>query len=236
MNTSIKHYLTGALLSALLFFAGSTGAASNIIYVNLAARGNGDGSSWQKAYRDLQDALAVAPGNCEIWVARGTYYPTTDSERSATFQLKKGVSLYGGFAGREKSRALRNWQANKTVLSGDLGRKKNRSDNSYHVVTGATGAILDGFTITGGYAIPDRKNSNMQRPPRNRGSGSRDHNRGGRRPGGPGGMRGSHTSPEAILQGSPGSGGGLNNFKAATVVRNCRFTENSALKGVQSII
>jgi hypothetical protein len=37
-------------------------------------------------------------------------------------------------------------------LSGDIGVYGDASDNAYHVVTGASGATLDGFTITGGNA------------------------------------------------------------------------------------
>ena len=44
-------------------------------------------------------ALANAASGKEIWVAAGTYLPTTGTERSATFQLKSGVALYGGYAG-----------------------------------------------------------------------------------------------------------------------------------------
>jgi len=56
-----------------------------------------------------------------------------------------GVALYGGFYGTETTRTQRDWNANVTTLSG-------ASDNSYHVVTGTTGAALDGFTVTGGNA------------------------------------------------------------------------------------
>ncbi|MEJ2705243.1 MAG: hypothetical protein P8Z79_22610, partial [Sedimentisphaerales bacterium] len=91
---------------------------------------------------------------------------------TATFQLKSGVGIYGGFVGTEVSRPERDPATNLTVLSGDLRgndqevfdpsdlvSEPTRSDNSYHVVTG-TGAdetaVLDGFVITGGNAtIPD---------------------------------------------------------------------------------
>src|SRR5690606_26025359 len=96
----------------------------------------------------------------EIWVAEGTYRPDagageTAGDRAATFQLASGVEVYGGFAGGETDRDQRDWVANPTILSGDIGTAGVASDNSYHVVTGsgaAATAILDGFTITSGYA------------------------------------------------------------------------------------
>jgi predicted outer membrane repeat protein len=90
-----------------------------------------------------------------IWVAEGTYTPTAGTDRSATFQLQDSLALYGGFAGGETTLGDRDWVANVTILSGDIGVVGDSADNSYHVVTG-TGtnwtAVLDGFTVTGGNA------------------------------------------------------------------------------------
>ncbi|MFH1109977.1 MAG: hypothetical protein V1790_12410, partial [Planctomycetota bacterium] len=105
------------------------GVPAGIIYVNAAATGLNNGTSWQNAFTSLQNALAVPTANgTEIWVAKGTYEPATCSppcngsspERSATFQLKSGVGLYGGFFGGESSRDLRDPANNVTILSGDL--------------------------------------------------------------------------------------------------------------------
>jgi predicted outer membrane repeat protein len=126
-----------------------------VIYVNLNATGANDGSSWSNAYANLHDALRNAPLGSQIWVADGTYIPSSLGNREASFQLKNGVSLYGGFAGGETSFSQRNITANQTILSGELGETSELIDNSYHVVNASNvtnSAILDGFTISDGNA------------------------------------------------------------------------------------
>jgi predicted outer membrane repeat protein len=124
-----------------------------IIYVNAAAAGNGDGTSWLNANPDLAGAVATAPSGCEIWVAQGTYLP--GGTRSVSFGLKNNLAVYGGFSGNETMRADRDWQIHPTVLSGDIGAPDKQDDNSYSVIS-ASGvdatAVLDGFTITRGLA------------------------------------------------------------------------------------
>ncbi|MBK8431321.1 MAG: hypothetical protein IPL28_08535 [Chloroflexi bacterium] len=142
-----------------------------IIYVNHAATGGNNGTTWANAYTDLQAALASATGIDEIWVATGIYTPGTTV--SDTFALVPKAAVYGGFAGNETARDQRDWEANPTVLSGDIGGDDTTDPhgvvittghivgaNSYHVVTadGTTGTsitgitILDGFIITAGQA------------------------------------------------------------------------------------
>jgi hypothetical protein len=130
-----------------------------IIYVNAAAAAGGNGTSWATAYTDLQQALAAAAATEAIWVAQGTYKPTKPTDptdpRTATFALKDGVAVYGGFAGTETQLGQRDWAQHVTTLSGDIGTPDDSSDNSYHVVTSSfldASAILDGFTITAGNA------------------------------------------------------------------------------------
>lgn len=122
------------------------------LYVDDTAVGVNSGGSWTDAYTSLQSALAAAASGDQIWVAQGTYRPATTANRSATFQLKDGVTLYGGFPDGGGTWAQRDWTANATVLSGDLGVAGNNSDNAYHVVTAAGNSVLDGFRITGGNA------------------------------------------------------------------------------------
>jgi len=131
------------------------------VYVDVDAAGADDGSSWSDAYADLQDALSSASSGDDIWVAEGIYVPTDGSSRGISFSLLDGVGVYGGFDGTETARGDRDWVANETILSGDLDGDDgadfaNNDENSYHVVTvpirDTNGAVLDGFTISGGNA------------------------------------------------------------------------------------
>src|SRR4051794_31523633 len=114
-------FLTMLLLSISSF---AKNPPVNIIYVNKNALGANDGTSWADAYTNVQEALAATSVG-EIWVAKGTYYPDegtgiANNDRTASFNLKNNVALYGGFAGTETGRSQRNWKTNVTVFSGDL--------------------------------------------------------------------------------------------------------------------
>lgn len=144
------------LVGTGMYFATTVQAAS-VRYVDASADGNGDGTSWSDAFPTLTEALAAAEGGDEIWVANGTYTPTSTSDRTISFVIPSDISIYGGFAGDETSRDQRDSDpaTNGTVLSGDIGVADDNSDNSYHVVTATNTAVttvLDGFTITGGNA------------------------------------------------------------------------------------
>lgn len=144
----------------------AAGAVIRVTTTGLDLPGCGD--TWANAC-SLQYALTTAAvSGDEIWAAAGTYKPALPGgARTATFQLKAGVAVYGGFNGSEVLRDERNWTANLTTLSGDLNGNDsgwtNIGENSYHVVTGASGATLDGFTITGGNAstAPDDRGGGM---------------------------------------------------------------------------
>jgi beta propeller repeat protein len=130
------------------------------LFVEPNASGNNDGATWRDAYNYLQDALAVASRDDDIFTASGTYRPDqganhTPNSRSESFELVSGAAIWGGFAGGETSFSQRDLQANETILSGDIGTTDLDSDNSYHVVidNGTNkNTVLDGFIITGGNA------------------------------------------------------------------------------------
>jgi len=121
------------------------------------AGGTGDGSTWANASADLQAMINASGTGDQVWVATGTYKPTTGTNRSLSFSMKNGVKIYGGFDGTESMLSERDWVANLTTLSGNIGAAGN-DDNSYHVVRNFglnSSALLDGFTISGGYAFGD---------------------------------------------------------------------------------
>lgn len=104
--------------------------------------------------------MVAAVAGDEIWATAGTYIAGSVLARTATFTMKSGVAVYGGFAGGETALSQRNWIANVSIMSGDqagndTGGGGNISENNYHVVTGSgasASAILDGFTIRAGNA------------------------------------------------------------------------------------
>jgi hypothetical protein len=126
-----------------------------IWYVNAAATGNNDGTSWADAFTDLQSALlSTCPDITQIWVAAGTYKPTSGTDRNISFSMKDGVGIYGGFNGTETLLSQRNWTANVTTLSGEIGAA-GMADNTFNIVRNgamSSTAILDGFQIAFGNA------------------------------------------------------------------------------------
>ncbi|MGV6852908.1 MAG: beta strand repeat-containing protein [bacterium] len=133
---------------------------------NVAVAGNG--TSWTNAFDKLQDALAAAITDTEIWVASGVYYPDTAVDPASTFTVPNGVKLYGGFNGTETNLTQRDPKNNLTILSGDLNDDDTNKvngitvdyddlvgTNSYHLLTIANSdesTLIDGFTLTGGWA------------------------------------------------------------------------------------
>lgn len=214
------------------------------LYVDDTAIGANNGSNWANAFLHLQDALAAAQPGDEIWVAQGIYKPDrgggqTLGNRTATFQLQNGVSIYGGFNGTETLLSQRNPTANATVLSGDLlgddegvacvqnspdcdafggmclggfcSVKNNSGENSYHVTTGSG---TDASALLDGFVIV---------------GGRAD----GPFPEGGGGMAnvaGSPTVARCTFAGNFGNyGGGMFNVNGSPTVTNSTFRRNSAL-------
>ena len=147
-----------------------TSLGQTIWYVDDDAALGGNGTDWEHAFKYLQDALlTAASAGDEIRVAQGSYYPDEDEsgnvtagDRSETFQLIAGVTLYGGYAGlaNPSNPHERDIGLYETTLSGDLAGDDqpgfvNYSDNSLHVVsshgTDAT-TVVNGLTISAGHA------------------------------------------------------------------------------------
>ncbi|WP_420149044.1 choice-of-anchor Q domain-containing protein [Spirosoma sp.] len=128
--------------------------AQSIRYVK--AGGSGDGSSWVNASGDLQAMIDDA--NVEqVWVAAGTYKPTVGTDRSISFHLKNGVTIYGGFpASGNPALSERRPDSYTTTLSGDIGTVGINTDNTNHVIYNPASlsltntAVLDGFFVSEG--------------------------------------------------------------------------------------
>lgn len=137
----------------------------NTIYVKQA--GAGSGANWEDATGDLAAALFTAESGDEIWVAKGTYYPTNNpKDRKTAFNIPSGVKVYGGFTGNETSLQQRDAKSNKTVLSGNIGSRTDHADNSYTVVlikNGSASTLLDGFIVADGTADGTGPSADMER-------------------------------------------------------------------------
>lgn len=200
-----------SLLSNVMVASGSE-IQSNIFYAKPGE--TGDCSDWVLAC-DLQTALSLANAVDQVWVAAGTYYPTSGSDREATFQLETGVAIYGGFPVDGGEWEDRDWQTNETILSGDIGIVTNIDDNSYHVVTAINvdeSAILDGLTISGGNA-----------------DGMDPHTNGG-------GMVIETSSPTLTNltfsnNTANNRGGAIHNFACSPILTNVTFSNNTASAG-----
>jgi hypothetical protein len=227
-------------------------AEPTIIYVDAKATGANNGSSWADAFKYLQDALTTAEPNCEIRVAQGIYkpdanwaYPNGSGDSNATFELLKGVTIKGGYAGfGEPDPNARDIKGNDRQPFDPLIFDPCRAENSYHVVKGIdvdNTAILDGFTVTNGYAYGGGTHDN-------RGGGMHNYfsspkvrncifkNNEADIVASGGGICNSHSSPEVtnclFRNNFAGSGGGMYNwFNSNPVVTNCTFVANWNLGG-----
>lgn len=153
--------------------------------------GTGDGMSWNTAMGDPQKAIdelyEAAPGTVgEVWIAKGTYEPKSNmvsgQAHTASFRMRGGISVYGGFAGTETNKSQRPrpegyypWDfENETILRGagydggqtvwsDVDVKWSIVSHSRHVVWFAPyeeedfplATVLEGVTIEGGNAQGD---------------------------------------------------------------------------------
>jgi parallel beta-helix repeat protein len=210
-KASFRHIL----IVFLFLFVSLQSALGGTVYVDANATGANNGSSWANAYIYLQDALTMTTNGDEIWVAVGTYKPTTDSNRAISFVMKSGVDIYGGFATFETSRDQRNFIDNQTILSGDLLNNDSddifdvptRQDNTYHIIIGANNSTIDGFIITSGNAYGDNDKG--------------------------AGIYNWQSNPKIVncifrSNGSWrfGEGGGIYNYQSSPMIKKCTFNSN----------
>lgn len=136
-----------------------------IVYVDSAAAGANNGTSWVNAYRRLSDANVALMLNSatafEVRVAKGTYYPTgaqNSTDRGRAFLIDGGSAMRRILGGYPTGGGTRNPALNRTTLNGEIGDAGIKTDNSYHIVimnnnsAADDSLILDGFVIKNGYA------------------------------------------------------------------------------------
>ena len=130
------------------------------VYVKQDASGANDGTSWINAFTNLQSALNVVHEGDDIWIAAGTYVPDGASPETKHFIVSVPSQLYGGFIGTETSLDQRDFEINKTIISGDVNGDDqagsfllNRTDNAHHVLiidAGSGRSVIDGLIFKGG--------------------------------------------------------------------------------------
>lgn len=145
---------------------GAFESSESVVFVDRGVSGGMlNGLSWSDAYSSLAAALENVLSGQQIWVAEGTYYATAGNSAASgprdplvSFELKSGVTLYGGFQGTEAEVNERDFTENTSILSGDIDEDDTAGIagmNSYHVVDGSgvdSSAVLDGFTVSNGFA------------------------------------------------------------------------------------
>ncbi len=176
------------------------------VFVNPAATGTNDGSSWSNAFTNLQDALDQSDPNDQIWLAAGKYVPEGPTPDSTHFLATHAVHIYGGFAGTETNISQRDWTANLSIISGDVlgddimgNFTSNRLDNAHHVLiinAPNTQSVLDGLVFESGTSRLDTYAAGPLDIPYNR-----------------------------------WSGGALYFYRSGAVVRNSVFHNNDAIRG-----
>lgn len=147
--TRLQSTITTTLLLLLL----SLCSAAATHYVRAGATGTG--SSWADASGDLAAILSDAAYGDAVWVAEGSYLPSSGTDRTVSFLLGNGVQLYGGFPSTgTPAFADRDWRTHLTYLDGNIGSDTTETDNAYivlkaHDVDSTT--VLDGFVLQHAY-------------------------------------------------------------------------------------
>ncbi|QEC70858.1 hypothetical protein FSB73_03350 [Arachidicoccus ginsenosidivorans] len=196
---------------------------SPVKYVNLNATGNNDGSSWSNAYTDFQAAINAAIAGDSIFVTTAVYQPAA----GASFVMKEGVKIFGGFTGTESSFSQRSLK-NKATLKGNGNSVVSNDENGL-----TSGAELDGFIITGGNANQGGGiyNKNVSPIIRN----CIFENNSATSYGG-GMYNGGGSTPTVInciftRNTSAGIGGGINNSESSVHIINCIIWGNHSANG-----
>jgi hypothetical protein len=126
---------------------------SKTFFVNASATGADNGSSWQNAYRKLEDALKNTCADT-IKIMQGIYKPAVKN-RDSTFVINRSVLLMGGYElSASPSESKRDPDNFPTILSGEIGNQNDSTDNSFVILNinyTDTTVKLDGLTLSNCY-------------------------------------------------------------------------------------
>eukprot|EP01084_Bolivina_argentea_P268918 456899_1 len=139
---------------------------NSLCYVDIDNNNNNkDGTSWIKAYNNIQECLEDLKINGgEIWVKTGIYIPSTIPEwkqrigkttnMHLSFSMYDNIRMYGGFIGNENNRNQRNWRDNPTYLSCQVTNKVQCNQ----ILNAADDTLIDGFIfINAGRGVINRR-------------------------------------------------------------------------------
>lgn len=141
-------------------------------------KGNGDGTSWDKAMGDIQKAIndlaEKAPDEKgEVWVAAGTYVVKdrilNDASAPVSLLMKNGISVYGAFNGTEKrrserieeSKGLKPWGWNQESIirgaefKGSDDANWNNNDEAWNIKNSGSYHVVWFAPLPGGNAFTD---------------------------------------------------------------------------------
>ncbi|MCC6797849.1 MAG: DUF1565 domain-containing protein [Candidatus Hydrogenedentes bacterium] len=130
---------SGSIVLSFLFIPFTSWAG--ILYVSGDVSSSGNGSSWNTAYKTIQEAIDAAPVGTDIWVAQGQYHRTGES-----IAMKSGVNLIGGFEGDSGTEGDISVRDPARFISELNGGGEDR------LVDGAPDTTIDGFLIRNGAA------------------------------------------------------------------------------------
>jgi predicted outer membrane repeat protein len=112
-----------------------------ILYVDPAATGIQDGTSWTNAFHTITEALEASAPSGQVWIKEGPYVLTS------SLLVTKPLRMVGGFIGTETNPAQRNLAGHATTIDG------NKAISPCIKITAS--AFLDGLTITQGNGNAD---------------------------------------------------------------------------------
>lgn len=132
------------------------------IFVDSAATGANDGSSWTDAFTSFQDALdkAAACGVSQIWVAKGTYYPEyfepysgqnfEGRNREFKFDATSNLNIYASLQSGTTDYTSSDPNLYPTILSADVQQNTGTGDNSFRLLHfgGNSEILLQGLIFT----------------------------------------------------------------------------------------